>query len=354
MYWHALIFVAPFSSVDERAALAAIRAEKNETRRNALIGQFVLAKEALIRKLSEKYAGIEKTAASLEDVYQAGRVGMMRALETWDPDAGAISTWAGWKIRREVQDLAHAEQPIKLPQIRGTKADRDRIIQAVHANPDVTAAELGIPEGMLERVKKTTALRYVSVDMFTDRDEAPARARRIEKRITDAAEVDGVDDELDQHRAARAVLAAIRTCASVAHMAIEDVIAGAARALGCEAPKTTPIQAKPRTKKAPDACPSTPKSPTLPRLRPSPLPPPRLLARAPSEAPAALLLRRPSAPLLRRAPLRLLSRPLPRRPLCSPAQRPCPQQVPCSTPTALCPPRSASSCETTSTLRKAA
>ena len=334
--------------MDDRAELARIREEGDPGRRASLVAAYVTAKEPLLRKLSEKYASIEKTTAPLADIHQAGRIGMTKAILTFNPDAECeISTWAGWKIRREVQDLAHVEKPIKLPQIRGTAADRDRIMRALRENPDVTADELGIKDGMLERFKKTMNLRYVSVDMFGDGDDAPARARRIERRITELGEQTACDDDVDVRRAACTVVDAVRACAKVAGIALEDVLVGAARALGCDISPPVTMPAQPRAKKAPSTCPNPPPSPS-----PS-SPPPRLLRRCSESAPRLVALPRRNE-LLRRSPLPLLRRPS-SPPLRSSRPTRCNPPPPCSTPTPLFLPSFGLSCEPKSpALRKAA
>lgn len=279
----------------DRESIERIRREPNERARTALIGGFLRQKEGLIRHLARKAAAAEKTELDLEDILQAGRIGMLKAMDTWDPNRGSIATWAGWKIKRCVQDAAHANQAIALPQIRGTTADRNRIVLAVRENPDVTAAELGIKPGMLERVKKTIGLRYVSVDMFGDGDDAPARQRKIERRITDSTEQDDADDVLDVRRAIERATEAFISGAKIVGIAVEDFWTGLGIRLGCS---PVDMAAKNPSKKVKEKCP-TPKVQSklrtrrirLVRLRPLPLPRLARAAVASRKRPRALPLR---------------------------------------------------------------
>lgn len=238
--------------MDDRAAVTRIRAERNPVARASLLTSFLHEKEGLIRHLTQKAAAAEKTTEDLDDLYQCGRMGFVQALETWDPDKGALSTWAGWRIKRCVQDAAKAAQPIALPQIRGTVEERNRIIHALREDPDVTPEALGIKPSMLERIKRSIGLRYVSVDMFAESssgDDGPSRARRLERRIAETMDDEDPEGEVDQRGAVQRALDAIRSLP----MSPEEVLAGLGRVLGC-----SPEPMKPPAQKAQPSCPKPP------------------------------------------------------------------------------------------------
>lgn len=239
------------------AAVERIRSATSDKLRAALTNAFVASKEGLIRKLVHKAAAAEKTSAPIEDLYQAGRMALMRALRDWDPDKGALSTHAGWWVKNHVQSAARAEQTITLPRIRLTTEERTRVILALRKNPDVTAESLGVQTGALEQVKRSFGLRFLSVDMFSSDagDDAAPRARRIERRISESAESDEPEDVADKSAAASRFVDAARSCMSTFAVDAPEIVMLLSRALGL-AEKTSPASPHARQPKWIRPCPN--------------------------------------------------------------------------------------------------
>ena len=90
--------------------------------------------KGLLRMMARRYARVcaLDRAVSVEDLMQAGFVGLMRAAATFDPEAG--KSWAGWarwhirmefesalglrhgRFRRRRHDACHARPPRRLPE----------------------------------------------------------------------------------------------------------------------------------------------------------------------------------------------------------------------------------------------
>lgn len=304
--------------MDDRVTVFAIRAEKDPRVRDQLFSAFIASKETLIRILVEKMARAEKTTAEEEDLMQAGRDGMRRAIEDWDPEKGALSTHAGWWIKNRVQQAARAAQPIALPRIRLTSEERTMVLAALKKNPHVTAAELGVPENVFEQVKASFGLRFLSVDLFGDGDDAPARQRKIERKMSDGAEPDAdAEDQFDARASAGRLIEAGRAFMTRARVTVEDAIVFFAHGLGGPTPYAEPMPAKKAQPAAPhsrqpDRVSPWKTSPLSKRNRPRPPLPPRSPRRKKAGALASGKPRRAS-------PLPLRS--LPRSPLPSPAPR---------------------------------
>lgn len=248
---------------DDRADVAAIRAEPDARKRSEMTGAFIASKEVLIRILVEKAAKAEKTQADAEDLMQAGRDGVRRALETWDHEKGALSTYAGLWIKNRVQKVARSAQPIALPRIHLTGAERSRVLSALSRDPSATAEALGVPLNVLEQVKASFGLRFTSIDLFGDSEaeDAPSRRRKIEQRLSESTEPeDGIESAMDARSGAKRLADAVGAFMLAARAEADDVVAFVARLLGSPPPYAA---AMPKTK-------TVRPEPSPPRDRPCP------------------------------------------------------------------------------------
>lgn len=172
--------------IEWKAAEGALKSELEE--------RLLREKEGLVRQLTAKAARKENTTADREDLLQAGRHGFMLALQGFDPERGfAISTYAWWKIRKEVQAVAREAMPVKLPRIRLTNDERGRAVMALRANPDVAPESIGIHKNQLQQVRDSIGIRYISED-------TPRGTRALHRRSLNRNEQLDAEAALDDAR----------------------------------------------------------------------------------------------------------------------------------------------------------
>lgn len=200
--------------MDERAAIAAWKAEPNGPKKHLLLSQFIRSKHGLIRQLTVKAARAERTAEDLDDLFQAGCIGFMKALEKFDLDRKiAISTYAAWWVRHEVQKAARRAPTVSLPRIRLTNEERHRVIEAVRVDPAVTPEALGVKRGQLEQVRHSVGVRFLS-------DATPKGERAIERSTGDGIDMEETIDRNRAYRAIDEVLDKVRRGATAAELGL--------------------------------------------------------------------------------------------------------------------------------------
>lgn len=116
-----------------------------------------------------------------EDAEQVCAIGVHRALQTFEPERSAFSTYVTWQLRGELQSLRHR---VRLDQRQGARSARVRTVslEALIAEPGVRFEPLQIvDENSLARTERTTsdklAMRYLR--RLMERAEAPPQERVI-------------------------------------------------------------------------------------------------------------------------------------------------------------------------------
>ncbi len=149
-------------------ALATYRATVEPTLRKRLQNALVAAEDALIRRCARKAA---RDPADEEDLMQAGRIGVMRAIDKFDPTRGAWTQFAKQWIRHEFTYGVILKRPIaRVTGWRSKKMPRD-VRKAAHrieatTGKAATAQELGVSEEDLETWnKKAVVAEYSEVEV---------------------------------------------------------------------------------------------------------------------------------------------------------------------------------------------
>jgi RNA polymerase sigma factor (sigma-70 family) len=177
-------------------------APKTSPRKKRLLDRLVRDHDKLIKRLVRKAAFAERSSEDLEDLFQAGCIGFVTAVEKFDPGRGcSISTYAAHWIRHEVQQATRAARPVRLPRIRLTNEERAGVAERLKNEPDLKASDCGISEAKLDQVRHSMGIRFVST-------ETPKGARAFEAAAQVAA-----DDGLSSIDTGEAYRRLFRACA---------------------------------------------------------------------------------------------------------------------------------------------
>ncbi len=155
----------PLLTVAEECDLAERIKMGDEEARSHLIR----ANLRLVVKIARDYSGY---GVSLSDLISEGNIGLMQAVERFDPEKGGkFSTYGAWWIKQSVKRaLANQSKTIRLPVHMVDKIARMRRIASMLAEAlgreptdDEIAAELGLPRQKIAMLKQS-AQRQTSLD----------------------------------------------------------------------------------------------------------------------------------------------------------------------------------------------
>ncbi|MCX8496672.1 MAG: RNA polymerase sigma factor RpoD/SigA [Akkermansiaceae bacterium] len=155
----------PLLTVEEEKALAERIMAGDQKART----QMIQANLRLVVKIAHDYSGY---GLSLNDLISEGNIGLMNAVERFDPEKGGkLSTYGAWWIKQSIKRaLANQSKTIRLPIHMVDKIARMRRIAAI-LNEDLgreptdeeLATELGLPRQKIAMLKQA-AQRPTSLD----------------------------------------------------------------------------------------------------------------------------------------------------------------------------------------------
>ena len=156
----------PLLSVHEEQSLAQQCKHGDEQARY----RFFMANLRLVVSMAKHYQG---GGLELDDLIQEGNLGLIRAIERFDPDRGyKFSTYATWWIRQAIlRAIAEKGRTIRLPVHLGDKIrvlQREEAALSLHLHRQPTPAELATSVGLsLQRVQEllTVAQSIESLDV---------------------------------------------------------------------------------------------------------------------------------------------------------------------------------------------
>jgi RNA polymerase primary sigma factor len=131
--------------------------------------QMIQANLRLVVKIAQDYSGY---GLSLSDLISEGNIGLMHAVERFDPEKGGkLSTYGAWWIKQSIKRaLANQSKTIRLPIHMVDKIARMRRISASLAeslgrepSDDELAEELGLPRQKIAMLKQASQ-RPTSLD----------------------------------------------------------------------------------------------------------------------------------------------------------------------------------------------
>jgi RNA polymerase primary sigma factor len=141
-------------------------------------GRFACANLRLVIAVARRSP---RSAMLLEDRVQEGNVGLMTAIDRFDPERGfRFSTYAAWWIRHAIgRAIVERERLIRVPTHLHTLYGKSQRIEAALASrlgrlpsPEEVAVALGADPDKLDRARRAMATSSVSIDTGTvDRGE---------------------------------------------------------------------------------------------------------------------------------------------------------------------------------------
>lgn len=145
-----------------RAALAANDATGVRKFRALIVSQ----NQGLVRRLAMRYMH-PQSEADADDAMQAGSMGLLRALEDFDPEKGSFSTYAAHWIRDHMQRWAGRPFPVSRPRSATMPASVAKAAALFRGKTgrEPTAADLGITDPELAEWSEGSHFVYLDEDV---------------------------------------------------------------------------------------------------------------------------------------------------------------------------------------------
>jgi RNA polymerase sigma factor (sigma-70 family) len=158
----------------EQERRLALRAERGdlEARRS-----LVEHNQRLVYSIARRYV---KGPLPLLDLIQEGNIGLMRAIDKFDPSRGfKLSTYATWWIRQAIERaLQQHHEVFRVP--THVAAQQQRLLKAERAQPGATVEELSKATGLKpDTIGVLRELRRTPVSLDADRADALAIAETV-------------------------------------------------------------------------------------------------------------------------------------------------------------------------------
>lgn len=163
--------------------------------------RFVESNLRLVLKIA---LGFHHDSMSYEDLVQEGNIGLMKAVEKFDPEVGTrFSTYASWWIRQAIARAIHTHgEPIRIPS--GCSQERDQVRQIqrylhnrLQRSPTIAeiAAYLNMSEKKVSNLLSLPRAEY-TLDEPTPELEDSLRIENIVDRDTPSLEDTAITKEL--------------------------------------------------------------------------------------------------------------------------------------------------------------
>lgn len=144
--------LATMSNVELVAEYRAAKEQGKAARVKQVQTAFLRKNERLVKKFAKRYA--PNRSSDIDDIMQAGSMGLLRALDDFDPGRGIkLSTYAAWWIRDHIQHWGGKEKTVskgrngRMPASVAAAAAKHRLLHGT----EPTAEDLGVaPEKLAE------------------------------------------------------------------------------------------------------------------------------------------------------------------------------------------------------------
>jgi RNA polymerase sigma factor (sigma-70 family) len=167
----------------------------------AILSALVTENEPLVQKCAQTMAQTTRLYVKelQDDMLQAARIGLLRAIEKWDPKRGAFSSIAWYWMRHEIQQVTRHATQVTLPKsafMPKRKQEEAGVFFAKYGR-DPAPEEIGVSPSAVHRAECATR-KMVPVSKYV-----PAAGTLNSLSSADALP----DEDIDRKRDARALQA---------------------------------------------------------------------------------------------------------------------------------------------------
>jgi len=164
--------------------------------------RFICSNLRLVLKVTDRYS---RRWMPLSDLVQEGNLGLIKAVERFDPDRGTrFSTYAVWWIRHAItRALVNRGRTVRVPahlHVLFTKIRRAQVTLRGQLGrpptPAELAVELDVPADKIRAASEAMALRSVSLDGPPEEEDAPSWSDSLGTPAPQSL----IDDAFDQRR----------------------------------------------------------------------------------------------------------------------------------------------------------
>lgn len=163
--------------------------------------KLVIDNSPLAVLIANRYKRYTKTSTEIEDLSQAGIIGVLKAFDKYDPTRAKFSTYATFIIISEIQKCIHKDRKINLPRNKKSedhpmKFTAEREAKKIEHNEDydsvdhwdnyaalvsvLTPAEMEVIESLVFDDKNVTASQREIFDKAKEKIAEKARALYVE------------------------------------------------------------------------------------------------------------------------------------------------------------------------------
>jgi RNA polymerase primary sigma factor len=170
--------------------------------REALEAQAAQARERMVKgnlrlvvNIAKKYA---KRGASLNDLINEGNLGLIRAVEGYDPDQNTrFSTYASWWIKQAIKrSLINSDKPIHIPaymveMITRFRRTRDRFVESEGRNPSFQelAERMQMTESKVRHIRSAVNAVSVAIQDYDSEDGSSITEGLADERMLEPEEI---------------------------------------------------------------------------------------------------------------------------------------------------------------------
>lgn len=131
------------------------KAEQDPKVKADLLNQLVKDNLGLVDHLTRKLVYYSVHPCEMEDMKQAGSMGLLNAFERYDPNIASFSTYAYYCVKDFVMKYLPTEVQVKRPKNKNIRLADVRKMEAIYARTGehATAEEMGITEATMDEWK---------------------------------------------------------------------------------------------------------------------------------------------------------------------------------------------------------